>query len=364
MVTERQLWPDVAIPPGETLAETLEALGISQADLAKRAGRPPQAISEIVSGKKEITPETAIEFERVLGIPAHIWIRLESDYRTVKARLADQQRLRAEVPLAANCPYKEMADLGWVAKTRDGTDRVANLLGFFGVASLRHISVDNVTWRKAEHLTPSRYALAAWLRRGEIGAREAKTAAFDEAVLTEMLPVFRSFTREQPAIFQHKLTATLASCGIAIVFVPHLKNTGAHGATRWASGKAIVQLSVRYRWADIFWFTLFHELCHVLRHSRQGVFINFIKDSKDEHEREADEFAAQHLIPQSAYQRFVQRPHFSASAVCCFADEVGVHPGVVVGRLQHDHKIPPQNLNGLREQYRLIDDETETEPMS
>src|SRR5437660_1372746 len=140
MTTETRVWPDVAIPPGEFLAETLESLNLSQAELARRADRPPQAINEIVRGTKEITPETALQLERVLGVPAHIWTRLEADYRYVKARLADQERLRSEVPLIKRYPYATMAGYGWVERTRDPLGRIQELLKFFGVAALRHVS--------------------------------------------------------------------------------------------------------------------------------------------------------------------------------------------------------------------------------
>src|SRR5712691_1492960 len=100
MATEMRGWADLAIPPGELLAEILQSLGLKQAELARRTGRPVQAINEIVKGVKEITPETALQLERVLGVPAHIWTRLEADYRAMKARLEDRKRLDDEIPLA------------------------------------------------------------------------------------------------------------------------------------------------------------------------------------------------------------------------------------------------------------------------
>ena len=107
MMTDPQVWPDEAISPGETLAETLEAVGMSQVELARRANRPPQVISEIVQGKKGITAETAIELEHVLGVPAHMWLNLEGQYRMVRARLAEAKRLQDEVPLASEFPYSD-----------------------------------------------------------------------------------------------------------------------------------------------------------------------------------------------------------------------------------------------------------------
>ncbi len=362
MMTEERIWPDIAIPPGETLAETLEAMGISQAELARRTGRPVQAISEIIQGKKEITPETALALECVLGVPAHVWIGLEADYRTVKARLADRERLKAEASLVEQFPYKEMAKHGWVPSVSDVIDRVRALLRFFGVASLRHVpALDSaIAWRKSQSVAASPGALAAWLRQGEIVAQQVETAPFDAPGLIEMLPTLRSFTRESPKVFLPKLEKVLAQRGAALVLVQELPKTSAHGATQWLGAKAIVQLSIRYRWADIFWFTLFHELGHILRHGRKELFIESHQDGEDEREREADTFATRHLIPELAYKTFTSgRTIVSTAAVEAFADEIGVHPGIVVGRLHHDKKVPPSHLNGLRVQYRWAEETKE-----
>ena len=82
------LHSDAAIPPGEFLQEHLNELGMSQAELARRLGRPRQVVNEIIRGKKAITAETALDLEGVLGTPAHIWLGLEQEYRLVLARRA------------------------------------------------------------------------------------------------------------------------------------------------------------------------------------------------------------------------------------------------------------------------------------
>lgn len=355
MMTEERVWPDIAIPPGETLAETLEAKHLSQAELARRAGRPVQAISEIIQGKKEITPETALALERVLGIPAHIWIRLEADYRTTKARLADRERLKAEIPLAKAYPYKAMVKYGWILTASDPVDRVQQLLRYFGVASLQHVRLLDTqpAWRRSQAISASPQALVAWLRQGEILAQQIKTEAFDAPGLMEALPVFRSFTREKPEIFLPKLRDMLAQRGIALVLVQELSKTGAHGATRWLGPKAVLQLSIRLRWADIFWFSLFHELGHIVRHGRKAKFIESDTTTADEQEREADAFASRHLLPERAYKKFVRtKTPFSTAIVKSFAADIGVHPGIVVGRLQHEQLLPHSHLNRLRVQYQ------------
>jgi hypothetical protein len=134
------------------------------------------------------------------------------------------------------------------------------------------------------------------------------------------------------------------------VFVPHLPKTGVNGATRWLGDIPMMQLSIRGAYADIFWFTVFHELLHVLKHGKREVFIEFERaDSTDEQEREADQFARETLIPTSAYVRLAGQPgHLSEVAVRAFAVSIGVPPGIVVGRLHHEDRIPPTHLHGLR----------------
>jgi HTH-type transcriptional regulator / antitoxin HigA len=86
MVTKADAYPDVAIPPGEYLAEEIQARGMSQKELAKRMGRPLNAINEIINGKKAITAGTALQLEEVMSeIPARFWLNLETDYQLTKA---------------------------------------------------------------------------------------------------------------------------------------------------------------------------------------------------------------------------------------------------------------------------------------
>jgi len=354
MATER-IWPDVAIPPGEVLAETLEARGMSQADLARRMGRPVQAINEIVQGAKEITAETALQLEKVLGTPAHVWTRLETDYRFIKARLADHEQLKREIPLARKCPYRAMAKWGWVPQVIDGTHRVQALLAFFGVASLRQVRLTcEVAFRKSERMQASPEALAAWLRQGEREAHDVETGPFNEEAVRSFLPEMRGMTLQNPETFEPRLKKALAERGVALVLVPHLPGTGAHGATRWLGDRAVVQMSIRYRWEDVFWFSLFHELAHVLLHPRRKVFVERPHERKDEMEKAADRFASDQLIPSASYESFVKglpRHQISAAAVVAFARMQGIAPSVVVGRLQHDKHVPHEQLNGLRRRF-------------
>jgi HTH-type transcriptional regulator/antitoxin HigA len=313
--------------------------------------RPAQAINEIARGTKEITPETAIQLERVVGVPAHIWLGLETEYRHTKARLEDRQRLEEEAVFAEKFPCEALTRLGWIPNTRDRTTRAEYLLTFFGVGSLRIVrEAEAAAYRISRTKDASPEALAAWLRKGALEAQNVPTKPFNEQRLRAFLPELRRLTMETPSVFEPTLRQGLASCGIALILLPHLPRTHANGAARWISpDKAIIQLSLRGKWADIFWFSLFHEIGHLLLHGRRDVFIEWDERDEDRQEREADDFAGNLLIPPRAFHDFLKTcPQASRSDVLAFARLQNISPGIVVGRLQHEGVIRYADLNGLR----------------
>ena len=161
-------------------------------------------------------------------------------------------------------------------------------------------------------------------------------------------------TRQTPEEFQSPLAALLAESGVALVIVPHFPGTKAHGATFWLTrDKAVIMLTIRGRWADIFWFSLFHELGHILLHGHREIFIEdgFASPEQQEQEEEADAFAAEQLLPPSAYQHFVKGGDFYPDTVATFARRIGIDAGIVVGRLQHDGFLHPEWGNRLRTRY-------------
>lgn len=353
MATERTLQSDLPIPPGRLIAETLAAKGVSQAELARRMQRPAPAINEIVHGRKEITAETAIQLERSLGVPAHVWLGLEAEYRHTKARQDEDKRLARQAPLLRRFPYGVMARLGWVPRARSRSEKVSHLLDFFAVSNLEGIAhVEAVAYRLSKTHRADPEALAAWLRKGEIEARKIETRRFDSAELRMLLADLRSMTTLPSRQLRPRLTAALARCGVAFVLLPHLPKTHAHGATKWLTPeKALVIATTRGRWADMFWFSVFHEVGHLLLHGRRATFVEWERGKRNGQEEAADQFAAEQLIPRAHYDNF--RTHAPTSArIRAFARELGIAPGIVVGRLQHDGAIPYSAFNSLRDQLR------------
>jgi addiction module HigA family antidote len=348
-----QYSPDFVTPPGETLLETIEALGMSQVQLAERTGRPTKTISEIINGKTAITPETALQFEKVLGVPARFWINLERNYQEWKAREAERQALEAHVAWVEKFPVKEMIKLGWIEHIDDPVSQLIELLQFFGVASPEHWSPvwegEHVAFRRSPTFTAQPGVVSVWLRRGELQAQQIACEPYDVANFRAALLEIRSLTTREPQEFVPAMQSLCAKAGVAVVFVHELTNLRTSGATRWLSPtKALIQLSLLYKTDDHLWFTFFHEAGHIFLHGKKDIFLEGNDDVGDK-EAEADNFAANLLIPPEKYRNFKPRyEFFSQAEVVAFAHEVGIAPGIVVGRLQHEKKMPITHLNGLK----------------
>ena len=349
MATNQEIYSDLAVPPGEYLTEIAEEIGMSQAELARRMGRPVQAISEIANGIKTITPDTALQLEQVLGVPAHIWTGLEAEYQLTKARSEAAVQVEHETDLAVCFPYPEIAKLGWVKPTRKRSEKVVELRRFFGVASLHNLEGVRAyapAFRQSARNEVSHEALVAWLRGGALEAEKIETQQFDSVKARTALQALRHLTREEPGGFLPKLKRALAEAGIAFVLLPHFPKTYTNGATFWLTPtKAVLMMTIRGSWADIFWFSLFHELGHILLHDKRHTFLEDGLDdpSWKNQEEEADVFAQKTLIPAALYRAFLKEGHFTATSISAFADEIDIAPGIIVGRLQHEGLLPVNN---------------------
>lgn len=358
--------PDVVSPPGDTVQETLENIGMTQLELAERAGRPLKTINEIIKGKAAITPETALQLERVLGIPARFWNNRERHYREYLARKEEAKRLGQWPDWMNGVPVSAMIKMKWIEKQSVPIEQVRAVLNFFGVATpgtyLKLCVGDQVAYRRSPAMEGQPAAVAAWLRQGELKAREIECPPYDERKFRALLPRLRELTLIiDPTQFVPELQRLCAECGVAVVFVPEIpgkQGTRLCGAARWLTPeKALIQLSLRYKDDGNLWFTFFHEAAHIHLHSKKAFFVDEKeREGADEQEAEADMYARDLLIPPATLQTFVAAAVFTDTALRRFAQEIGVAPGVVVGRLQHDRVIGWNIGNSLKARYQWTND--------
>jgi addiction module HigA family antidote len=332
---------------------------MTQRELAALMRRPPQVINLIAREKKSITPETALEIEKVLGIDAQFWVNLQAVYDLVVARMAEDVKLEEQGHWLSKIPDREIAKLGWIERQERVSERLRELLKFFGTPSLDSLqpTAEVVGFRVTEKAKVSEWALRAWLRRGEIEARSVDVAAYDERRFRSAVKEIRGFTLEDPTEYWSRMRTLCAEAGVALLGVPHLPKTGANGVTRWLSPRvAMIQLNLRYGTADIFWFTFFHEAGHVLQHKTKQTFVDLKGDDRrNPDEEEADFFARESLIAGDDWEPFVRSGDFSTESITRFASSQGLHPGIVVGRLQREGHLLFSQRNELKQRLKFVE---------
>jgi len=352
--------------PGETVLEYLEFNGWSQRDLSRRTGLTPKTISEICNGKGPISPSTAIAFERVFERPAHFWLSLQRQFDEAIARRTALAQLAGWDDWGKRFPVKEMRRLSFALPPgRSDTD---SLLSFFGVSSpesWRSVwQSAGVSYRQTRRFKVNEEAVAAWVRQVELTAREFTLSPYNEEVLRSSLSDLRRLTREPYEKIFDPVQELCSSYGVAVVWLPALRQTGISGCTRWLSDKTVViGLTLRYKWDDQIWFTLFHELGHVLLHRSKQSFVvdNADDDLSDQvvdpemqqFENEANLFAADTLLPPKAVADFIKAGTFTNESIHDFAAEQQVGPGIVVGRLQREGVLRHHQGNNLRQRIEL-----------
>ena len=352
--------PDYAVPPGWVLEEELEEMGLSQAEFARRCGRSAKLISEIISGKASIEPQTAIQFDRVLGGGADIWLRLESTYRLRLARQAEAKAAAESVEWARQFPIKELVERGLFVKPSSTSDTVDAVLSFFGVGSVdawqSKYSATAVAYRHSSSFESNRTALSTWLRLGEIEAEEMECDDYDRESFLGSLTDVRALTRGLDGSIFGRSQELCRQSGVALCFTKPFKGVAVSGASYWLPGKRpVIQLSARHKTDDHLWFSLFHEAAHILLHSKKRVFIDAIRGKSDcngpeesEAESEANKWAGDFLIPRAQWDKFTGTFLNRDAEVRLFAEEQGIAPGIVVGRLQREGILPWNRLNGLK----------------
>jgi len=342
--------------PGEYLRRILNERGIKIVDFARRTGRPTKAISEIISGKVAITPETAMQFERALGEGAGLWLALEAKHQLSMARSREEKADSKDsaVTWADRFPIGEMLRLKLLDRRPSATERVDRILRAFGVSSISawehhwQERLDLSRFKQQNHHKIDPLGVAVWLRCAEVTADRIETFPYSEVKFRSLLSDIRELTLRPWDEISHDLISSCADVGVAVALVPSVAKTGLRGAAYWATkDKAVIVVSDRLKREANVWFSFFHEACHILEHSKKAVFL----DEKDtgtggrDIEKEADRFSAETIIPgmivdefKASYGPRVTR--ITQKAFKDFADRKRVAPGLLLARLQHEDIIP------------------------
>lgn len=355
--------PDWVSPPGDTILDLIEERDWTQQQLADRLGYTAKHVSQLLNGKVRLTEDTAVRLQSVLGVPVGFWLQREARYRERVALLTAADQHATMIQWLDHFPLKEMMRLKALPTRRvDAKSKpalVTEVLAFFGVASAEQwqstYGCMELSFRRSRPEQADVGAISAWLRMGEREAEKLDGPRYDEGRFRSALQAIRSLTTQAPQDFEPALRRLLHEAGVVLVLIPALPGAHVAGVARWLNPhRPLIQLSLYGKTNDKFWFTFFHEAAHVLLHSQEKKAV-FLDDpgtagSDSLEEQQANAWARDFLIPTEQAEALRSLPR-TKLAVKDFAHRIGIHPGIVVGRLQFDGLIPMTWMNDLKPSF-------------
>ena len=348
--------PMWATSPGATVLDLLQERGLAVGHLAKAVHRDVHEVSRLLYGLVPLDADWAEDLSRVLGATASFWLRREDHYRADLKRLCLSADKTPE--WLDELPFRDMVRFGWIDSGRTADETLLNACAFLGVSTPKAFErkyerlLGAAAYRRSNAFKTNSAAVAVWLRQGEIEAASIDCQPWDESKLITMLPEIRALTRiSDPDIFIPALQKLMAVCGVAVIIARAPDGCRASGATRFlAQNKALIQLSFRYLADDQFWFTVFHEIGHLILHSHGELFLEELDERHSQAETEADDFALRKLFEEVGVSA-LDAVELNKFDIARLAKRAGISSGIVVGQLQNKKRIPYKHFNFMKVRY-------------
>lgn len=348
--------PDWVSPPGDTIRDALAHRNVSLEAFQRALGMTAPATESLLSGELPIDMRIAECLADTLGANRHFWLSREAYFRArVEARASMSRDLDFESFLQ-QLPIKDMKAFGWLDAFKDLSEKDAAQAFFEDAPGLWREAgpqmMEAVRFRTSFAHETNPAAVAAWLRQGVLRARKLECASWNPEALVAAVPSIRALARtKDPVTFFPKLVDLCRAAGVAVVFVRTPRGCRASGATHFASDqKAIIQLSFRYRSDDHFWFTVFHEIGHLILHQGSPLFVEGQDYEATQEEAEANAYSANILIP-PAYEGELPAVRRDFKAVMRLARKIGVSSGILVGQMQNRGLLRHEQMNFLKTRY-------------
>lgn len=352
----------VAFHPGYYIAEIIEDMGISQAEFAVRLGSNTKTLSCLINGQANVTNDLAKKLSAMLGTSPEVWLNLQNTYDQKVIEIQRAKDYDEQATMARLIDYTYFVKVAGLPAANTIQEKISHLCSWLKVADLRILAKPDflVNYRtgisevKEKNIINSR----AWIQTAINYSGRIETKPYNAERLKSFLPEIRSMTLQSPEAFLPRLRHLLAECGVAFVVLPSLKNAGVNGAVKWINDERVVlAMNNRRLDADIFWFSLFHEIAHVLQRKIKTIFVSCDEETMTEVnkqlEEDADSFATNRLIAASDFRRFSPTKYTSDDDIIAFAQSIGIHPGIVAGRLQHEGILSPARAAKFKEKYDL-----------
>ena len=336
---------EMIIHPGETLREVLEERNMSQQELAIRTGVTPKHISTVLNEEKNISVSFAKKLEYALNIDAEFWIGLQALYDRELFEFDELHSIsKEEVSVFKSMKeiFSYIVEKKFISDIKQTEQNILELRKYLNVSNLVSIPslVSSGAFRAQTSVNYDPYVLFAWQRICESLSERIETKELSQVEqitkLVKICPKIKELSLLPQAQFLTKLQEYFSSCGIAFVIAPAFKGAPVQGYIKTAQdGKTTICMTFRQKRADIFWFTLFHEIAHFINGDSKQKFIDF-ESTENAKEDKANTFAQNTLIEESSYQSFIKKNDFSLKAINSFSKEQNILTAILIGRLQKE----------------------------
>lgn len=357
--------PDYIVRPGEVLKDFLDANGMTQKELAKEMKITEKTMVQLISAKSPINQEYAYALEVIFGVPKSFWMNLQRNYDDQLAEKERERQDQNQIQIAKKIPSETFKKMGLLPKGRiDKHELVRIFQKIFRLVDLNDLVIeDSFAFRIHENYEVDKLSLFAWIRLGEVKVRDeynlSEISTFKPEKIMQKKDEFRELVKIGNLDFLDELKKLCFENGILFTMVPEIQGSRISGMVRWIDIQRrkvpILQVSFRGKTHDLFWFTFFHELGHLVLHNEQD-FLDGGQTSTDFliKEKEADDFAADLLIPSVKYQEFIEEEDFTKRSILRFAEEINSHPSIVLGRLKREGYVQYWQYQELTPRYQWV----------
>lgn len=351
---------DLIIHPGETIADALEERGLTQIELAARTGVTPAYVSNVISGKKDISASFAMSLEYALGVPKSFWLNLQANYDAELLEYNEEQTITEEeknVRKRLSEIIKYLKENFKIPEKQTINENILSLRNIFQVSNLCNLKdlVPSGAFRLAGCATVDPYVMGAWLRICQIGAKKEYIESFDCNNINALIRDLKAIMLDTECDLQRELSITMMKYGIDFSVVKNFRGAPVHGyISQKGDNNYQMVLTIRGAYADIFWFSIFHELGHIINGdiAKAHKFIDIVDGEQTNREKEADKFASNALINPIDYQKFVANRDFSITSIKKFAHSQNIMAYMVIGRLQKEKAIPYTWFSDYKLRYK------------
>lgn len=353
---------DLIIHPGETIADVLEDRGITQAELASRAGVSPAYVSNVIAGKKGISANFAMGLEYALGVPKSFWLNLQANYEAELLEVNEEQTITDEERKVREDLKDIVKYLRKQGKMLIGENKDESILSLRKVLQISNITnlkemIPTGAFRMAGNAAVNPNVLGAWIRLCQLAGNDKTISAkFEKKYTNDLIQEIKSIMCCKNAELQRALKNVMEKYGIDFSVVKNFRGAPVHGyISQKNDGIYQMVLTIRGAFADIFWFSLFHEIGHIVN-GDIGKNLKFLDYGNDyDKELAADLFASNMLLSPESYKAFIQRNDFSIEAICRYAESQHVMPYIVIGRLQKEKYLAYTMYSKYKLRYKWSD---------